>query len=175
MTPSELVSALDTRLHALCSTIRERITARTSTLVDEDPTDKTNAPGANTPGADTSGADTPAAGTDDVSTTEDADEPKSFPVISEETERTLNEVLVERGQTREEYICDVLAEHDGRLRQQRIMEYTGWSAASVSRLLGQMEDEETITRFRIGNEKIVCFPDADPRVELFETEIPVST
>lgn len=175
MTPSELVSTLDARLHTLCSTIRARIIALTSTLVDRDPTDKANAPEAAAPAAEMSDADTPATGTDNAPTAGDADESKPFPVISEDTERTLNEVLVERGQTREEYICDVLAEHDGRLRQQRIMEYTGWSAASVSRLLGQMEDEETITRFRIGNEKIVCFPDADPRVELFETEIPVST
>lgn len=175
MTPSELVSTLDARLHTLCSTIRVRITALTSTFVDGDLADKANAPKVDALAADTSEADTPATDTDNAPTTGDADESKLFPVISEETERTLNEILVERGQTREEYICDVLAEHDGRLRQQRIMEYTGWSAASVSRLLGQMEDEETITRFRIGNEKIVCFPDADPRVELFETEIPVST
>ena len=173
MTLSELISTFDARLHALFVTIRERATVLRSRLTDTGRREESSP--LRTPPTDT---DTSAVDTDQSDQSEhadDGDESPAFPVFSEETDRTLNEILVERGQTREEYVCEVLAEHDGRLRQQQIKEYTGWSAASVSRLLGQMEDDDRITRFRIGNEKVVCFPDADPRVDLFESEVPVSS
>lgn len=152
------VSAIQVRLTTSLSTVRAPFTATESSPADSGPADQPTAPP--TPESDPS---------------PDADaDTASFPVLSEETGRDINDLLLERGVTREEYVREILEAHDGRLRQQRIKQYTGWSAASVSRLLGRMEDAGTITRFRIGNEKVVCVPDADPRTDVFETEIAVS-
>lgn len=198
MSPSEFATTLDSRLAAALSTVRDRLASfhaagRThlatvlgrvhrldniddSTIPDTEAADTLPIPprpgrssgsdSGHTPAHSNSGAETTPAG--------DAAERTSFPVLAEDTERNINDLLLERGLTREEYVLELLNEHDGRLRQQRIKAYTGWSAASVSRLLGRMEDAERITRFRIGNEKVVCVPDADPRKNVFETEIAVS-
>lgn len=152
-------SAIQARLTTPLSTIRALFTAAESSPADGDPADQPTAPP--TPESDPSPGD-------------GAADTTPFPVLSEETGRDINDLLLERGVTREEYVLEILEAHDGRLRQQRIKQYTGWSAASVSRLLGRMEDAGTITRFRIGNEKVVCVPDADPRTDVFETEIAVS-
>lgn len=179
MTPSEFAATLDRRLASTLSTARTRLRtviaeSRTHlapflSTVHEPSTTAEPTPSNGGP-TDTSTAPP----TPDPSSDEDVDEEAPLPVLSEETDRDINDLLLDRGLTREEYVLEILDAHDGRLRQQRIKEYTGWSAASVSRLLGQMEDAETITRFRIGNEKVVCVPDADPRTHVFETEIAVS-
>lgn len=180
MTPTEFATTVDSRIATVLAIVRGRLVtifsegrgrlaALRATPPDTDPTDAPRSPAASDPDATDPDATDP-----DTSTNEEPDEPASFPVLAEETERDIHDVLLERGLTREEYVCEILAEHDGRLRQQRIKEYTGWSAASVSRLLGRMEDEGTITRFRIGNEKVVCVPDADPRTDVFEIDIPAS-
>lgn len=200
VSPSEFATTFDSRLSATLSTVRDRLSTvhaagrtrlaavldrfRQPDEVDGSPThDPARAdtppipprPG-RTPGSDTTPAPDHSPHSDSGTGPSGDDSPgSSFPVLADEPERELNDVLLERGLTREEYVLEILDEHDGRLRQQRIKEYTGWSAASVSRLLGRMEDAERITRFRIGNEKVVCVPDADPRRAIFETEISVST
>lgn len=200
VSPSEVATTLDSRLAAVLSTLRDRLSTidvvvrshlaavldsvRQSASVDGSPVPTTEP--ADTPTVPPKPGRSPANDPDpapdhslnsDSGTLPpgDAADESSFPVLAEEPDRDINDVLLERGLTREEYVLEILDEHDGRLRQQRIKEYTGWSPASVSRLLGRMEDAERITRFRIGNEKVVCVPDADPRRDAFETEIPIST
>ena len=179
MTPSEFAATLDSRVATILSTVRRRTRSAVSTiqvrLTASLSTVRAPLTAAESSPADSAPADqstTPPTPESDPSP--DDAEPAPLPVLSEETGRDINDLLLERGVTREEYVREILEANDGRLRQQRIKQYTGWSAASVSRLLGRMEDSGTITRFRIGNEKVVCVPDADPRTDVFETEIAVS-
>ena len=79
-----------------------------------------------------------------------------------ESEDDLRDVLIELNITSHEYIRMALEHHGGRLRQQEVSELTGWSAPTVSQKLSEMEDEDLITRFRTGREKIVCLPDESP-------------
>jgi predicted transcriptional regulator len=48
------------------------------------------------------------------------------------------------------------------MRQTNICETSGWSKATVSRTLCEMEDAGQITRIRVGKGKVVCLPDAMP-------------
>lgn len=181
MTPREFAATLDSRVAALLSTARTHVRSAVSAiqvrLTAALPTVRAPFTAAESGPTDSGPADqptTPPTPESDPSPGDDAADPAPFPVLAEETGRDITDLLLERGVTREEYVREILEAHDGRLRQQRIKQYTGWSAASVSRLLGRMEDAGTITRFRIGNEKVVCVPDADPRTDVFETEIAVS-
>lgn len=199
MSPSEFGTTRDSRLTAALSTLRDRLASvhatgrthlativeRIRQIVDIDGSLASTEPAATDPlppkpdRRPATGSDpTPDQSVDEdsgVRLPPDVPDESPFPVLADEPDRDINDVLLERGLTREEYVLEILEEHDGRLRQQRIKAYTGWSAASVSRLLGRMEEAERITRFRIGNEKVVCVPDADPRKALFESDIPVST
>ena len=62
--------------------------------------------------------------------------------------------------TDEERIHRLLEERGGRVRQQDIVEETGWSKSKVSRLLSRMEEEGQLSRVRIGRENIVTTDDA---------------
>lgn len=72
---------------------------------------------------------------------------------------TRPELASKVGVTPEEYVADLVAEHRT-LSQQQIIEFTGLSASTTSRLLKQMEDTEAIKRVQIGQEKFVLSPNA---------------
>lgn len=57
--------------------------------------------------------------------------------------------------TKEEEVCRLLGEHDGRMKQSQLVEQTEWSQATVSRLVSKLEREGTITKLRTGRENIV--------------------
>lgn len=57
--------------------------------------------------------------------------------------------------TSEEHVCRLLAQNDGRMKQKRIVETTGWSKAKVSRVVSTLEDEERVRKLRIGRENVV--------------------
>lgn len=57
--------------------------------------------------------------------------------------------------TKEEEICQLLREHEGRMKQSQIVDRTEWSQATVSRLVSKLENEGTITKLRSGRENIV--------------------
>lgn len=57
--------------------------------------------------------------------------------------------------TKEEEVCRILRDHDGRMKQSRLVEHTEWSQATVSRLLTKLEQEGTVTKLRSGRENIV--------------------
>lgn len=81
-----------------------------------------------------------------------------------------SEVLLETGMTPEEFIKRGLETGGGRLRQQEVVEYTGWSESTVSRTLAMMEDDGEICRIQLGREKIVCLPHAVPPQTTVATE-----
>lgn len=62
----------------------------------------------------------------------------------------------------DERILVLVSEHDGRLRQQEVVERTGYSAARVSELLCEMEDEDRVNRYWNDGEKVVSFPELGP-------------
>ena len=68
------------------------------------------------------------------------------------------------GMTPKEYIIETLEAQDGRLKQQDIIEYTGWSPSAVSRTLSSMEADGRIARLQLGRGKIVYLPDEFPVV-----------
>lgn len=73
-----------------------------------------------------------------------------------------SDLVVETGLTRDEYVLTVLTEGGGRLWQQDLIAYTGWSAPTVSRLLQEMENSGKVVRIWIGRQKLVHLPEAAP-------------
>ncbi|WP_338728908.1 helix-turn-helix domain-containing protein [Haladaptatus sp. DJG-WS-42] len=93
-----------------------------------------------------------------------AESPTESPLdqlISSES-KSKAEIVLETGMTPQELLIELLDEYDGKMRQQQVVNATGWSEASVSRLLTKMEHAEQITRVQIGNEKVVFLPDHVP-------------
>lgn len=64
--------------------------------------------------------------------------------------------------TKEEEVCRLLREHDGRMKQSQLVEQTEWSQATVSRLVSKLEREGTITKLRTGRENIVELRTMEP-------------
>lgn len=77
-----------------------------------------------------------------------------------------SKVVVETGLTPEKYVLTVLTQGGGRLWQQELIAYTGWSAPTVSRLLQEMEGSGTVVRIRIGRQKLVYLPESAPESAL---------
>lgn len=69
------------------------------------------------------------------------------------------DIVVETGLMPEEYIRDMISSHGGKLKQKQIVDEAGWSKATVSHLLREMEDEGIITRISLGREKLVILRD----------------
>lgn len=64
------------------------------------------------------------------------------------------------GMTAEAYVYRLVSERDGRALQEHIVEATGWSKATVSRLLTGMEETGVVVRRRIGRRKVVFLPES---------------
>lgn len=95
--------------------------------------------------------------TDHEATLDDSpDEPRPAPP----TDDPVSEPAPERDTeglplTKEEEICRLLREHEGRMKQSQLVDRTEWSQATVSRLVSKLENEGTITKLRSGRENIV--------------------
>ncbi|MDZ7849622.1 MAG: hypothetical protein U5K70_02000 [Halodesulfurarchaeum sp.] len=59
----------------------------------------------------------------------------------------------------EERVEHLLREHDGRMKQARIVEETRWSNAKVSQLLSSMAEAGRIEKLRIGRENLISLPE----------------
>ena len=57
--------------------------------------------------------------------------------------------------TDQERVLELLYEHDGRMKQHRIVAETEWSKSKVSRLLSRMEEDGHVSKIRLGRENIV--------------------
>lgn len=66
------------------------------------------------------------------------------------------------GRTDRELILDILESNEGRMKQARIVDETGWSKSKVSMLLSEMEEEEAISKLRVGRENIISLSGNEP-------------
>ncbi|WP_338728501.1 helix-turn-helix domain-containing protein [Haladaptatus sp. DJG-WS-42] len=77
-------------------------------------------------------------------------------------EHSKADFVVKTGMTPEEMVLELVTENDGRMRQKELASLVGWSDATVSRLLQDMETKKSLNRFRLGREKIICEPELAP-------------
>lgn len=61
-----------------------------------------------------------------------------------------------------ERVLELLEENGGRMKQSAIVSSVEWSESTVSRKLGTLEDAGDVLRYRIGREKLVFLPGAEP-------------
>jgi hypothetical protein len=61
--------------------------------------------------------------------------------------------------TENEQVIALLTENGGRMRQAAIAEELGWSASKTSRVIGEMSNEQSVDKLRIGRENLVALPD----------------
>ncbi len=72
------------------------------------------------------------------------------------------------GSPSEEFVTDrervrrLISENGGRMKQSQIVDSVDWSKAKVSRLLAELEEDEQITKLRLGRENLVCLPGNEP-------------
>lgn len=59
------------------------------------------------------------------------------------------------GVSPEECLRQLVAEHDGQLPQGSLVSQVPWSAATVSRLLATLEEQEEVVRIHAGRGKVV--------------------
>ena len=62
----------------------------------------------------------------------------------------------------EERVVNLLEDNGGRMKQVDIVEETDWSKSKVSMLLSDMEDDEEISKLRVGRENIVSLTGHEP-------------
>jgi len=64
--------------------------------------------------------------------------------------------------TDRERVVSILDDNDGRMKQARIVDETGWSKSKVSMLLSEMEDDDEISKLRVGRENIISLSGNEP-------------
>ena len=69
------------------------------------------------------------------------------------------DLVVATGQTRKETLVELVEAHDGRVKQVELVDLTGWSKSTVSRHLGELENDGAIDRVPVGRCKVVLLPD----------------
>lgn len=57
--------------------------------------------------------------------------------------------------TDEDKVLELLHENGGRMKQADIVDSTGWSKSKVSMVLSEMEDDEVISKLRLGRENVI--------------------
>lgn len=72
------------------------------------------------------------------------------------------QIIVEYDLSVDQFILELLRHVGGNLKQQEIVNYTGWSASKISRDLSRLEAEGSVGRFQLGREKVVHIPGAGP-------------
>ncbi len=61
----------------------------------------------------------------------------------------------------EERVQQVLENNDGRMRQQELVDETGWTEAKTSQVVGEMRESGALESFRLGRENVLKLPDDD--------------
>ncbi|MFB6266516.1 MAG: hypothetical protein ABEI31_02555 [Halodesulfurarchaeum sp.] len=61
----------------------------------------------------------------------------------------------------EERVIQYLESQGGRAKQQEIVEALDWTEAKTSQVLSEMQEDETVEKFRIGRENVVKLPEAE--------------
>ena len=66
--------------------------------------------------------------------------------------------MLATGHTRMEALLELVEAHEGRVKQVELVELTGWSKSTVSRLLSELEADGALNRVRIGRCNLVLLP-----------------
>lgn len=61
----------------------------------------------------------------------------------------------------EEKVIQLLEQHDGRMKQQKIIEEFDWTDAKTSKVVGSLRDQGEIETVRVGRENVLTLPDTD--------------
>lgn len=61
----------------------------------------------------------------------------------------------------EEQVVSVLAARDGRMKQQELIDETGWTESKTSKVISDMREAGTIDAFRLGRENVISLPEED--------------
>jgi len=61
----------------------------------------------------------------------------------------------------EERVQQVLEDNGSRMRQQELVEETGWTEAKTSQVVGEMRESGALETFRLGRENVLKLPDDD--------------
>ncbi|QSG04242.1 putative membrane-associated trancriptional regulator [Natranaeroarchaeum sulfidigenes] len=61
----------------------------------------------------------------------------------------------------EERVVRLLEQHDGRLKQQQVVQELDWTDAKTSQVISDLREEGTVETFRIGRENVVRLPEVD--------------
>lgn len=67
--------------------------------------------------------------------------------------------VIATGRTRTDALLELVEANGGRMKQSELVRRTEWSKATVSRYLGELEDEGAIDRVPVGRCKVVLLPD----------------
>lgn len=62
----------------------------------------------------------------------------------------------------EDRVLHLLEDNGGRMKQVNIVEETGWSKSKVSMLLSDMEEEDKISKLRVGRENVISLKGHEP-------------
>lgn len=62
----------------------------------------------------------------------------------------------------DEVVIELLESNGGRMKQGAIVDETEWSKSKVSMLLSEMEDDEQISKLRVGRENLISLPGEEP-------------
>lgn len=85
---------------------------------------------------------------------------------TEKTAGTNGASSAERGapsdlMSNEERVLDLLANRDGRVKQQTVVEELDWTEAKASRVVNRLKEDGRVEVFRLGRENVVSLPDED--------------
>lgn len=69
------------------------------------------------------------------------------------------DLVVATGRTRKETLLELVEAHEGRVVQADLVDLTGWSKATVSRHLSELENDGAVDRIPLGRCKVVLLPD----------------
>lgn len=61
-----------------------------------------------------------------------------------------------------EKVCKLVKRNGGRMKQSDIVDSVEWSKAKVSRLLADLEEENEVTKLRLGRENLICLDGYEP-------------
>jgi hypothetical protein len=81
----------------------------------------------------------------------------SASTTTETTADTQQELLSD-----EDFVIQLLEENGGRMKQVSIVEQTDWSKSKVSMLLSEMEEDDRISKLRVGRENIISLAGEEP-------------
>ncbi len=59
----------------------------------------------------------------------------------------------------EEQVLQLLEEHDGRMKQQAVVQTLGWTDAKTSKVVSRLREEGAVESFRIGRENVLRLPE----------------